>query len=188
MARPSVAAERREQIVEATMRCIAEHGYAGTTLEQIAQEAGMARGHVRHFVGNRDALMLEVARAFYGEGEDASFLPREVDSLPGALDFLFGELAVPNAANTVALALVEAAHDIPGVQEIVLGSYTATRDAIAALVVGGHPDQSAARCAEIAYGLLTMALGNVFMNDIAVSEERSRAARLSADALVATLR
>lgn len=65
MGRPSVAAERRRQILEAAIRCIAAKGFAGTTLDGIAEEAGMARGHVRHFAGNRDDVLLGAAMLLY---------------------------------------------------------------------------------------------------------------------------
>lgn len=77
MGRPSVAAERREQILDATMTTIAEHGIHGTTLDRIADTAGMSRGHVRHFVGNRDRLLLDTATALFADhsGRIGSILP-----------------------------------------------------------------------------------------------------------------
>jgi len=44
------AQQTREQIVQASMRAMARHGYAGTNLADITQELGLTRGAVyRHF-------------------------------------------------------------------------------------------------------------------------------------------
>lgn len=52
-----VAEERIEQILDAAVICIAKLGLDGATLDQIAAQAGIARGHLRHFVGNQDELV-----------------------------------------------------------------------------------------------------------------------------------
>lgn len=55
--RPSVAAERRDQIFDAVERCLIEVGLANTTLDAIAERAGMTRSAIAHFVGNREAVI-----------------------------------------------------------------------------------------------------------------------------------
>ncbi len=57
MARPSLKAERRAQILTAFGRCLARYGFEGATLERVAEEAGLARALIRHNVGNRDQLV-----------------------------------------------------------------------------------------------------------------------------------
>lgn len=51
------AAERREDICRAALRVIARRGFAGTTLRDVAAEAGVAHGLLRHHFGGRDALL-----------------------------------------------------------------------------------------------------------------------------------
>lgn len=53
MPRPSIAAERREEILAAFEVCALRKGLAATTLADVAQEAGLPRPLVRHFIGNR---------------------------------------------------------------------------------------------------------------------------------------
>ena len=55
--RPSVVAERGRQILDAVEECIVTHGLAGTTLNRIADEAGLTRSNLAHFVGNRDEII-----------------------------------------------------------------------------------------------------------------------------------
>lgn len=199
MGRPSVAVERRRQILEAAIRCVAAHGLAATTMDRIAEEAGMARGHVRHFAGNRDDVLTAAAVLLYfGEvpesgAEDpavahhGSFLPDEAHTFDAALDYLFGEFAEPGAENTVALAFVEAGRSNPHINAIVLKAYTSSQNELAALLIAEHPDATPDACERIAYGILTIAIGNVFMADIEVDARRTASARQAAEQLVATL-
>ena len=53
MPRPSIAAERREEILAAFEACALRKGLAATTLADVAAEAGLPRPLVRHFMGNR---------------------------------------------------------------------------------------------------------------------------------------
>lgn len=62
MARASLVEKRKPEILEAFARCIGRYGVAGTSLEAIAAAAGMRRSILRHFVGNREQLLLETAR------------------------------------------------------------------------------------------------------------------------------
>jgi len=57
MARPSVADERREQILAAFEACVVRQGLDRTTLNDIAEAAGQPRSLIRHFTGNRENLV-----------------------------------------------------------------------------------------------------------------------------------
>lgn len=74
--------ERRRSLVEATARCLARHGVAGTSVRSICAEAGVSPGLLRHYfagvsdaiaeayrwTGNRVAAALDEAVA--GAGDD----------------------------------------------------------------------------------------------------------------------
>ena len=198
MGRRSIAVERRRQIITVTIQCIATHGVAGTTLERIADTAGMARGHVRHFVGNRDELLTDAARVFYfGDGAmDESDIPTllatspTIDrqwSLEQAMDYLFGEFAAPGTDNAAAIAWVDASRTMPAIHEIVLSAYAgisaSMRDAIAA----AHPDAPDADCQRVATALLALAIGTTFMTDLEPSQDRIDDARSAGEELLARL-
>ncbi|GAA1511227.1 AcrR family transcriptional regulator [Agromyces terreus] len=190
MARPSVAAERREQIIDATMTTIAEHGIHGTTLDRIADAAGMSRGHVRHFVGNRDRLLHDTALAVFADpdGEPVSILPTDVADLAGALDYLFGaEFSTSDRENAVVLGLVELARVTPDIAQVLTTAYTATRVQLADLVASAHPDAGREACVTAAYSILTSALGSVFLGDFDADPARAVHSRAAAEALLATL-
>lgn len=62
MPRPSLAKERTELILAAFERCVGRKGLVGTALEDIAQEAGVKRSLIRHYLGNREDLTLALAQ------------------------------------------------------------------------------------------------------------------------------
>lgn len=160
----------------------------------------MARGHIRHFAGNRDDVLTAAAILLYfGVVPDAdvdspvptprsSFLTAGTTTVPGALDYLFGEFAQPGAENMVVLAFVEAARTNPRINAIVLQAYTGFQEELATVLTNTYPDAPSQSCARVAYGIFTIAVGNLFMADIAEDPRRTTAAREAAEQLVATLR
>ncbi|MCV7230103.1 TetR/AcrR family transcriptional regulator [Mycolicibacterium komossense] len=52
------SAETRTRLLEATIGCLVQYGYAGTTTPRVAEMAGLTRGAQVHHFGSRDDLML----------------------------------------------------------------------------------------------------------------------------------
>ncbi len=57
MGRPSMAAQRAEEILDALETCIIENGIQATSLANIADKAGFKRSILRHYIGNRDEII-----------------------------------------------------------------------------------------------------------------------------------
>lgn len=57
MGRPSNAAERRLQLVEATLRVMAHTGFDGASVQAIAKEAGLAAGLLHHHFGSKAEIL-----------------------------------------------------------------------------------------------------------------------------------
>ena len=53
---------RRRQLIEVTIDSLAELGYLGTTLAQIAGRAGVTPGLVAHYFGDKDGLLADAFR------------------------------------------------------------------------------------------------------------------------------
>ncbi len=64
MARPSVKAERTEEILVAFEHCVALYGVEGATLERLASQSGLQRSLVRHYMGNRNDLIIALVNRF----------------------------------------------------------------------------------------------------------------------------
>src|SRR6516225_1335828 len=56
--REVAAAETRREILRAARRLFAAHGYSGTSLQQIAEESGVAVQTIYSSVGSKAALVL----------------------------------------------------------------------------------------------------------------------------------
>ena len=55
----AIAVERRTELQEAAIRCIAEKGYAAATVAMICDDAGFSRGLIGHYFKGKDELVLE---------------------------------------------------------------------------------------------------------------------------------
>jgi betaine-aldehyde dehydrogenase len=60
---PPIEDTRRRQLIEVTIDSLAELGYVGTTLVQIATRAGVSPGLVAHYFGDKDGLLDAAFRA-----------------------------------------------------------------------------------------------------------------------------
>src|SRR5699024_711110 len=191
MARPSVANERRQQIMEATLATMTEHGISGTTLDRIAESAGMSRGHVRHFLGSRDDILVNTARYFYADDSDSgssAILPTSVATLDEAIDYLFGgEFTASDSENTIVLGFVEAARTNPQIAAVLAEAYSQTRERLHSHIVVAHPKADPASCENVAQGVLSAALGNVFIGDFDSETGRSSRTRSAVKKLLNTL-
>ena len=58
---------RRRQLIDATMKCIGRKGIGGTTLGDVAREAGLSAGIVNLHFKSKDNLLRETLRTLAGE-------------------------------------------------------------------------------------------------------------------------
>jgi AcrR family transcriptional regulator len=58
--RRMTASERREQILQAALTVFADGGYAGTTTDQVARQAGVSQPYVVRLFGGKQPLFAEV--------------------------------------------------------------------------------------------------------------------------------
>ena len=102
--RPRRQAERsaatREALLDATIACLVEDGYTGTTTARVAERAGLSRGaHLHHFQ-TRDTLLAAAAdHLTRRRGEEllaaADALPEGHDRVAAGLDLLWSMYANP---------------------------------------------------------------------------------------------
>jgi AcrR family transcriptional regulator len=53
-----MGAARREQIVRATLRCLAREGYARVTMKKVAREAGLSPGILHYYFPDKRAILV----------------------------------------------------------------------------------------------------------------------------------
>lgn len=65
---------RKEQLIQATIRCISKHGLSGTTMAQVTREAGLSLGIANLHFESKEKLLLETLQtvtAEYAAGQTA---------------------------------------------------------------------------------------------------------------------
>ena len=70
MSKPDVAAERKTQIVRATVDCITKHGYHNFSMQDVARAAGVSKGIIHYYFINKDDLMMSVLDRVAGDIEE----------------------------------------------------------------------------------------------------------------------
>ena len=52
--------DKREAILQATLRLVAEHGFHGTAMSKVAKEAHVSAGIIYHYFANKDELIIDL--------------------------------------------------------------------------------------------------------------------------------
>lgn len=79
--------QRRQQLIDATMKCIARKGMGNTTLADVASEAGLSQGIVNLHFESKDNLLAETLR-YLADEYKAQFVKTFENSGPAAADKL----------------------------------------------------------------------------------------------------
>ena len=79
--------QRRQQLIDATMKCIARKGMASATLSDVAKEAGLSQGIVNLHFNSKDNLLTETLRNLADEYK-SQFDKALAKSGPGAAEKL----------------------------------------------------------------------------------------------------
>lgn len=78
MSKADVAAERKDQIVRATVDCITKYGYHNFSMQDVARTAGVSKGIIHYYFLNKDELMMSVLDKVAGDIEQV--LASEMES------------------------------------------------------------------------------------------------------------
>ncbi|MBW8481231.1 TetR/AcrR family transcriptional regulator [Actinomadura parmotrematis] len=191
MGRPSVAAERREQILRAAARSVARHGLAGSTQERIAEAAGLSRSHVRHYMGNRDelidALWDHVITPYVASMAAATAGREPAARLRALVDYLFGPQMARNDDDAVIEAFISGAmHDVR-LRGRVYDTYSRLEREVAAAIREAVPGCGSAESLRAAYALLCMAFGNSMLGTLPFPASRPAGMRALAERMLAAL-
>ena len=161
MPRKSLAKERRAQLLDAFERCIVKNGLEGTSLEQVAEEAGMTRSIIRHYIGNRDALvnaLIERIINTYAEQLTAAYdaIP-QAEKVSATLRDLFATDADLNPRDKIIIDVLMTAKDrYPRAKKMLVQLFEAIQKSIAEDLKAAYPQASRAQCRCVAYALLCM--------------------------------
>ncbi|WP_435769481.1 TetR/AcrR family transcriptional regulator [Nocardioides sp. SYSU DS0651] len=147
--------ERREQILTAAERLFAERPYADVSTTELARAAGVARGLLNHYFGDKRALYLEVVRrAALLEGLEDVPLPTGslAERVEEAVTWFLGSIT-PQRATYLTVRAAEGVGEDAEVRAILDGAHDLAARRVLEMV-GGDPDDEAARAVVRAFGEL----------------------------------
>jgi len=160
MPRPSVKKERTEEILRAFERCAARYGVEGSTLERLADESGLRRSLIRHYVGNRDDLIKALLKRFLDESNRQtelllSHLP-EKNTAKTMIEYLFDNSYSDRHYTLVANALFNAATNAAYLANPLKTSVDSFINSIANVLSNTNPNSSSEDRYAVASGIVGM--------------------------------
>ena len=146
---------RREQLINATMKCIARHGLSGLTMAQVTKEAGLSMGIANLHFESKEKLLLETLQhvtAEYSSGQmailDNDDFPTIAAKIEALLDFDFSAAVTEKNKLAVWFAFLGEARSRPTYQRICSRQDSVAEKKIAklfqqAIDEAGYPDDDA---------------------------------------------
>jgi AcrR family transcriptional regulator len=178
MGRPSLAVERLEQILDAVTQCVGEFGVEGTTLERVAEASGFSRGHVRHYVGNREEMLdrfrQRLTDRYVSRMQEISDNAEVGQRGPELVRFLFGREFGPSADSVAINALLWAAARDEPVRNHLRSTYLALERTLSQALSADYPRAPEAECASCAYAVLCLAFAHSTLQELAFPAARQR--------------
>jgi TetR/AcrR family transcriptional repressor of bet genes len=131
---------RKEQLIQATMKCIAKHGLSGVTMARVTQEAGLSMGIANLHFKSKDKLLLETLQyvaAEYAAGQtailDSEDLPSTAARIEALLEFDFSPTVIDKKKLAVWFGFLGEAKSRPSYQRACSRQDTASEARITAL-------------------------------------------------------
>ncbi|MGB0580489.1 MAG: TetR/AcrR family transcriptional regulator [Limisphaerales bacterium] len=192
MGRPDLSETRRAEILDAFERCVARHGLDSSSLELVAEEAGMKRSVVRHYVGNREDMIVALAehvtttwRNYLRESVDSLSQGKRVEQLLGFL------LPTKSQTGTDALLVIEgliaAGEQRPEVRRLMSDYIEDVVSMTAEQLALAYPLAKRTDCWSVAYGVVSIWFNNDSLAPLQLPPKYLKAARTTARRLIDTL-
>ncbi|WP_170406863.1 TetR/AcrR family transcriptional regulator [Ruegeria arenilitoris] len=158
MPRPSLKDQRSQEILDAYLTCVARFGLEGATQERIAEEAGVKRPLLRHYLGNKDEMITALADyvgAGFAESLDGLRQALPNGATPSDLvDTLFADNSGTDPRLMLAYqALVTAVPARPDLRQDLMDSLTEFFDVVEDILKRATPDASGARIRAVTQGI-----------------------------------
>lgn len=192
MGRPDLTEVRTTEILDAFERCVARYGLAGSSLERVAEEAGMKRSILRHYIGNRDdlihALVDRVVSKYRGYLQtfvDSISEDRRVEQL---LKFFFPDEPLETTDGILVVeALIAAGDEYPRVRQI-MAEYIDDLVSITAQQLRlEYPSATRQQCWNVAYGVVSICFNQDSLSPLGLPRKYLSAARSCSRGLIESL-
>lgn len=191
MARPSVKAERTEEILDAFERCVARFGVEGTSLDRIAEESGLKRSLLRYYIGNRDQLVEALTDRFIDKADTLTGVM--IDTLPkdnpaqGIIESFFSSPGDDDSTILVADALIACSGSYPQVKEKLKNWYDRFVSRTCDVIQSNYPDVAYDRCWVVSVGIISIYFNADTMDPLGLSRRYREASIQAAQLLLRSL-
>lgn len=192
MGRPDLTELRTAEILDAFERCVARYGLEGSSLERVAEEAGMKRSILRHYIGNRDAMIAALADRVVRKYRLAfqQFLAEISDRhrIKQLLSYFFPDEPVESTADLLVVeALIAAADNDAAIRQQMLDYVDGLVGDLAQQLKLAVPTARPQQCWDVAYGLVSICFNQESLSPLRLPPKYLKAARSSAETLVRSL-
>lgn len=192
MGRPDLTEVRTAEILDAFERCVARYGLHGSSLERVAEEAGMKRSVVRHYMGNRDEMVEALAQRVAADCRDHldAFVSSisEGKRIEQLLAWFFPDSSHGTTDSLLAVeSLIAAGEDYPKVRELMTAYVEGVVSMAAEQLRLAYPKAGRSQCWTVAYGLVGICFNHSSLSPLSLPTKYLKAARTSARALIETL-
>lgn len=164
MGRTSIAGERVSQILDAFENCIRKYGLKDSSLPRIAAEAGVKHSIIRHYIGNRDALIaLMVSRFtdhYLGVISDALASLPQGATIEAAAGYFFDEVSRLDAENQIFTELFAASTRETSIRHQLCSLYYRITGMVTEVLSNTYPNADKTRVSAAAYSLLGLWIGH----------------------------
>lgn len=192
MPRKSLANERREQLLNAFERCIVKYGLEATSLEQVADEAGMTRSIIRHYIGNRDDLVGALVERRLRESAqllEAKYTGLSpTDSVQLTLDTMFAAAPSIDERDRVILEIIFTTKGhYPRAKAMLRQAFEDLVRSFATDLRHAYPQATYKRCMQVSYAIICMSEMNEAFMWLGMPQRYNAHAREIAESLLKTL-
>ena len=190
MPRPKLDREREPQILKALETCVIRQGLAKTSLKDVAEEAGLPRPLVRHFVGNRDAMISKLFDGMIERAEqqlEESQKSAQAISLETNLDLLFNGLFADDTSNALVGELWYLAERDETIRARLAALYQRVCDLLEEALKTEGLGVNAEDRRHAAYALVSLSYGDASFREIGLSAPSPAILQSHARAIIAVL-
>jgi AcrR family transcriptional regulator len=189
--RPSLAAVRREELLDAVEACITAQGVAGTTVAAVAKLAGTQPSKVHHYLGSRsEMLTAAVERAVRRVEElvvDAMTNTPSHQRLETQLAVLFGDGLTAPEVNQLIDHLVAASYLDVAIHSAVSKMYQRFLEILRDSIEAAYPAADPSRRQSTAMAILALAHASPTIDSLAIDPDTMRHNYKAANALLRQL-
>lgn len=190
--RPSIAAARRAEIIEAYVECIRAHGMSGATVDKVAQTLGLSRTLVFHYFGDMQTLSRAVVEHIVSNAVRNLVQSRRGLSVPARrralVDFTVNGPNVGELRDLIVQAEVNA---LAGHDETVSAMLSEMWEVWIAAVIDElaacFPQADRRKCEWVGYALTCLGEQHWWLTFVGPGVQRREDARRAAESLIATL-